>query len=111
MSFQGNTGMAGGAQASYGNPNPGGMANQYNPSMMQMTPYGLSQSQPPQQQQGYMSGGYGQSSMMGSTNMGSSGGLAGPGEMLQIQAAPGYSHPYPQQQSGSQDPFSAFDGL
>ncbi|KAF1331504.1 Scy1 protein kinase, partial [Globisporangium splendens] len=109
MSFQGNSNPMGG----------NGMANAYNPSMMQMTPYGLS-SQPAAPQQQYMSssGGFGQqgNSMMGSSNgmgngMGMNGGsgLAGPGQMLQIQAAPTYN-PYQQQQQSS-DPFSAFDGL
>ncbi|CEG49390.1 scy1 protein kinase [Plasmopara halstedii] len=59
---------------------------QYNPNMMQMTPYGL-------QQQAPINDSYAQPSM----------GLAGPGQMLQIQA------PYAPQQS--RDKFSAFDGL
>lgn len=120
MSFQGNPGgMQQQQQApmmSYGN-QP--VAGQYNPSMMQMTPYGLGQQQPPsqQQQQGYMSGGgYGGQQMnngngmmvMGNNNNNNS--LAGPGQMLQIQAAPGYP-PQQQQQHSSGDPWSAFDGL
>lgn len=82
----------------YGQNMGNGMMNQqqqqYNPGMMQMTPYGM-------QQQAPMSGGggYGQGGNMG---------LAGPGQMLQIQAA-GYDPYAPQQQSG--DKFSAFDGL
>uniref|UniRef100_A0AAV1VD63 Protein kinase domain-containing protein n=1 Tax=Peronospora matthiolae TaxID=2874970 RepID=A0AAV1VD63_9STRA len=67
---------------------------QSNPGMSQMTPYGM------QQQDPHSSGGSDQ------TNMG----LAGPGQMLQIQAAPSYSqYVQPPQQSG--DKFSAFDGL
>ncbi|KAL4159441.1 hypothetical protein PRNP1_000018 [Phytophthora ramorum] len=67
---------------------------QYNhPGMMQMTPYGM------QQQAPLSGGGYGQNNM----------GLAGPGQMLQIQA-PGYDAYAPQQQQ-SGDKFSAFDGL
>lgn len=120
MSFPGNA-MAGGQQMQgammgYGNQN--GMGGQYNnAAMMQMTPYGLSQQPPQQQQLGYMGGGgggYGQPNggmnngmMMG----GGGGGLAGPGQMLQIQAAPGSGYNQQQQQGGSRDPFSAFDGL
>ena len=65
---------------------------QYNPGMMQMTPYGMQQhqQQPP---------GYGQNNVS----------LAGPGQMLQIQAS-GYDQYAPQQQQ-SVDKFSAFDGL
>ncbi|KAF1784214.1 Armadillo-type fold [Phytophthora cactorum] len=79
----------------YGQNMGNGMMNQqqqYNPGMMQMTPYGM------QQQAPLSGGGYGQSNM----------GLAGPGQMLQIQA-PSYDPYAPQQQSG--DKFSAFDGL
>ncbi|TMW57020.1 hypothetical protein Poli38472_002945 [Pythium oligandrum] len=93
--------------------------NQYNPSMMQMTPYGLQQpaqqqpayqqpQQPAYQQQSYgMGGGYG-----GGMGMGNTGGmgLAGPGQMLQIQASPFDPYAQQQQQSGG-DKFSAFDGL
>lgn len=73
----------------YGQNMGNGMHNQqqqYNPNMLQMTPYGL-------QQQAPVSSGYAHANM----------GLAGPGQMLQIQA------PYAPQQSG--DKFSAFDGL
>ncbi|KAJ8569302.1 hypothetical protein ON010_g5958 [Phytophthora cinnamomi] len=80
----------------YGQNMGNGMMNQqqqYNPGMMQMTPYGM------QQQAPISGGGYGQGGNMG---------LAGPGQMLQIQA-PGYDPYAPQQQSG--DKFSAFDGL
>ena len=77
--------------------NTGAMAQppyQSNPGMLQMTPYGM------QQQDPLSSGGSDQ------TNMG----LAGPRQMLQIQAAPSYSqYVQPPQQSG--DKFSAFDGL
>ncbi|GAB9475613.1 Scy1 protein kinase [Globisporangium polare] len=132
MSFQGNpmAGSGGMQQApimNYGNQPAaatGGMGGggQYNPSMMQMTPYGLGQQQqqpPQQQQQGYMSGsgGYGgqqqmnngSGMMMMGNNNSSNNGLAGPGQMLQIQAAPGYHQQQQQQSSG--DPWSAFDGL
>ncbi|KAF4316980.1 hypothetical protein BBO99_00005448 [Phytophthora kernoviae] len=74
----------------------GMMNQQHNPGMMQMTPYGMQQ----QQQQAPLSG--------GGYNQGGSMGVAGPGQMLQIQA-PGYDPYAPQQQSG--DKFSAFDGL
>ena len=66
-----------------------------NPGMFQMTPYGL------QQQDPLRSGGYDQ------TNVG----LAGPGQVLQIQAAPAYTGQYAQPQQQSGDKFSAFDGL
>jgi hypothetical protein len=68
--------------------------NNNNPAMMQMTPYGM------QQQAPLSGGGYGQGGNVG---------LAGPGQMLQIQAA-GFD-PYAQQQQQSGDKFSAFDGL
>lgn len=88
------------------------MMNQYNPAMMQMTPYGLQQQpQAPMNggygQQGGVNGGYGQQGGVNGGMMMGNGGMAGPGQMLQIQAAPGYQH----QQGNSGDPFSAFDGL
>ncbi|CAI5737851.1 unnamed protein product [Peronospora farinosa] len=61
---------------------------QYNPGMMQMTPYGVQQAS-----------GYGQNNV----------GLTGPGHMLQIQAS-GYDQ-FASQQQQSGDKFSAFDGL
>ncbi|RLN82429.1 hypothetical protein BBJ28_00012372 [Nothophytophthora sp. Chile5] len=82
----------------YGGQNNGMMNQQYNPNMMQMTPYGMQQ----QQQAPLSGGGYGQGGNMG---------LAGPGGMLQIQA-PGYDPYAPQQpQQAGGDKFSAFDGL
>lgn len=116
VAFQGPTNQLQGAMGGYGNPSANGMGGQgqYNPAMMQMTPYGLAQQQqqpPPQQQPqiGYV-GGYGQpNGGMGTNGMMMGGGLAGPGQVLQIQAAPGSYH---QPQGGaSGDPFSAFDGL
>lgn len=112
MAFQGSGGMQQ-MQMGYGN-GANGMNAQYanNPSMMQMTPYGLAQQPPQQQQQGYMgNSGYGGNTANNGMMMGGNG-LAGPGGMLQIQAA-GYD-PYQQQQqqaNASRDPFSAFDGL
>lgn len=105
-----NTGMG------YQNQNAGGMS-QYNQAQYQMTPYGLpsAQQQAPQQQLGYMGGNsYNQGNMSGGMSGGMNGGiggggLAGPGQMLQIQAA-GFD-PYHQQQQQSNDPFSAFDGM
>lgn len=113
-SFQ-NTGVG------YQNQNASGM-NQYNQAQYQMTPYGLPSAQQqsaPQQQLGYMGGnGYNQGAVAGGMNGGMAGGmngvmggggLAGPGQMLQIQAA-GFD-PYHQQQQQSNDPFSAFDAM
>lgn len=96
----------------YQNQNASGM-NQYNQAQYQMTPYGLPSAQQPvpQQQLGYMGGNtYNQGNMSGGMNGGmGGGGLAGPGQMLQIQAA-GFD-PYHQQQQQNNDPFSAFDAM
>ncbi|CAH0482996.1 unnamed protein product [Peronospora belbahrii] len=66
---------------------------QYNSGNMQMIPYGM------KQQASLGSGVYGQNNV----------GLAGPGQMLQIQASSHDQYALQQQQSG--DKFSAFDGL
>lgn len=91
---------------------------EYNAGMMQMTPYGLgAQPQPQQQyaqpQQAY--GGYGGGFTGAATygygpNAMGGGGLAGPGQLLQLQAAPFDPYNQPQQQS-NRDPFDAFNGL